>query len=200
MSTVFSIIWSWAFILGLVVGLVGYHTFTRLRCRWLNTHRPLPDGRKRGPGGVSSTVWGALIVGIVVVYVLAQSQQTHDDTVALADRTRQCQQDLINNINRNRDISAENDELSREQRKMFAEIDAASAQWINRLINPPPDIAALDIQDRQRQEYSLVVTRFYYEQTTPLRERIIAIDKRQDELDKARIAVQAQTPSPQCGE
>ncbi|AYD82014.1 membrane protein [Mycobacterium phage Saguaro] len=199
MSNVLSIVWSLPFLIGMVVGIVGQRLYYHLRARHEDKVNPLPDGRKRRVGGISSVWTGGMVAAFVLVYVLAQSQQTHDETVALAERTHQCQADLIASIERSRAISRENDELSMRQRDLLAELEELQAVWLGRIVNPePPEIAALDPNDPRRQSWAIDVTRVYQERSRTLRDEVASITERQAQLAKERAA--NELPGPRCGE
>lgn len=198
MGNVLAIVWSLPFLLGVAAGTVGYHCLAKGRCWWLNRYRPRPDGKPWYAPGVSRTVWGGLIAAGAVLYVLSQAQQTHDETVKLSEETRLCQADLIANITENRKIQRTNDALSVQQRDLFAAIDDAGALWIDRLLNPPGDVAKRDPQDPRRQQYNVDVTRVYYDRVGKYRQQVAAITDEQERLTREQAA--NALPSPHCGE
>lgn len=198
MSNVLEIVWSLPFLLGITAGVLGYHCFAKARCRWRNKHRPRADGKPWRAPGVNRTVWGGLVAAGAVLYVLSQAQQAHDETVALSARTRTCQNALIASIVDNRKISAVNDDLSVRQRDLFSLIDDAGAQWIDRLLNPPADIAALGPQDPRRQQYNIDATRHYFDRVGKYRAEVSKISEQQHVLAEERS--KHLLPDPNCGE
>lgn len=198
MNNVLSIVWSLPFIVGLFVGIVGQRSWCYLKARHDDKVDPLPNGEKRRPGGISRVWLGGLIVAGVMVYILAQGQQTHDDTVALADKTAQCQRDLIASILRGREISQENDELSVKQRDLFAQLEELQGVWLTRLVAPDdPAIAELDNNDPRREHWAIDATIIYNERAAKLRAEVAKIAERQRELADARE--KNELPDPRCG-
>lgn len=197
MNAVLSIVWSLPFIIGMVVGIVGQRLYCRAKARWEDKHHPLPDGRHHVPPPINRVWIGGLIAAGCVAYVLSQAEQTHDDTVALSERTSQCQADLIASIDRGRDISAQNDALSIEQRDLLAKSLDAGSEWVQRLLVLPPELADLDRTDPRVTQYGLDVTRAYYDRIGRYRARINEISDEQNKLAEERA--QNNLPSPRCG-
>lgn len=195
-NAVLELVYSFPFAAGLVAGVVGQRVYCHLVALYADRVHPLPNGKHRRVGAISRQWVGGLIAVLCVGYVLFQSQQTHDQTVALSQATRACQADLIRSIERGRSISAENDKLSVEQRDLLALLDEAGGIWINRLINPPEAIAKLEPDDPRRQAWGIDVTRVYYERATKLRERVNQIRVEQFRLAEERL--RNELPPPNC--
>ncbi|QPX62132.1 membrane protein [Mycobacterium phage Indlovu] len=199
MTNVLNIVWSLPFLIGMAVGIAGQRLYCRMRARHDDRVHPLPDGKKRDPGGINRMWIGGLIAAACVLYVLSQAQQTHDDTVRLSETTRQCQNDLIASIQRGREIQAENDDLSVRQRDLFADLEELQGVWLTRLVQPDnPEIAALDQNDPRRQHWAIDVTIVYNERAAKLRKEVRDITVRQAELAEQRT--KNPLPSPRCGQ
>lgn len=197
MIHILELVYSLPFFLGLIIGICGQRCYVHARVYWLNKTRPRGDGNPHKASGISR-VWAAgLVTAAVLGYVLLQSEQTHQETVGLAKDTQRCQAEFNTALRTRFLIGEQNDKLSREQRALFAEIDEVTGVWINRLINPPPQIAALAINDPRRQAWDLDVTRVYFERTTKIREQVAAVAAQQDGLVQERR--DHPLPEPTCG-
>ncbi|MBV9871733.1 MAG: hypothetical protein JO214_14025 [Frankiaceae bacterium] len=196
MNSFLDTIWSASFGIGFVVGIILQRIYAHTRCHWLNGHRPKSNGSRHKVSPVGRVWVGGLIAVLALTYVVVQADQTHRDTVALAQETRRCQQDLVTNIKRNREITTQNDDLSAEQRALLAKSLDAGSEWVNQLIVLPPDLAKLDRNDPRVQQYGIDVTRAYYDRIGKYRKRIAEINAEQDRLAEQR----AQNPlsSPRC--
>ncbi|AXN53290.1 membrane protein [Mycobacterium phage Thonko] len=190
MQSVLTVIYSLPFLLGFVAGLIGMRAAQETRCRWLERHQPLPDGKRRRVGG--------LIAFGVLGYVLVQVGQTEQHYRDLGNEMRRCQIEFNTSLNKRAEITQENDRLSREQRDLFAELERLQAVWIGRLINLPPELIDLPQADVRVQDYGRTVTRIYQERAETLRGKVDAISKRQAELERERAA--NPLPPPSCGQ
>lgn len=198
MTAVLDIVWSIPFIIGMFVGIIGQRLYCRMAARHADKVDPLPDGSKREPGGISRVWLGGLIAAATLVYILSQGQQTHDDTVALAQRTANCQADLIRSIARGREIGDENDALSVQQRELFAQLEELQGVWLTRLVAPDnAEIAALDQNNPRREAWAIDATIIYNERAAKLRADVRKIADRQAELASQRKM--NELPSPRCG-
>lgn len=196
MSNALAVVYSLPFVAGAVAGAGLMKLYQWHHCRHLDKLHPLPGGRKRRVPGISQQWWGGLVAIAVLGYVLLQVNQTEASYKKLAARIEACQTGLASAINVRADISTQNDALSVQQRDLLTELDDASGTWINRLINPPPDIAALDLNDPRRQAWGFDVTRVYYERATKLRQRISEIREEQSQLAEERN--RRPMPAPSC--
>ncbi|UXE04392.1 membrane protein [Mycobacterium phage Funsized] len=198
MSNAINILWSLPFGIGLIAGAVAMRLYLHLKCRWQNKHHPNPDGTPHKVPPLARQWLGGLIAVAVVVYVLAQGQQTHDRGVALTERFGRCTSDLIVAIDSRGSISAGRDDLSEEQRHIFGEILAATDRLINGVISPPPEIAATPPGSTQRAEWVQRVRADYDTAVNPLLARSAEIDNQVAALRMARE--QSQLPSPRCND
>lgn len=192
---ILSTIYSMAFLIGAVAGAVLMRCAQYGQCKWLDQHHPLPDGRKRRPPVINRSWVGGLMAVGTLGYVLLQVGQTESRYEGLADRLDSCQVGLTDAINARADITSQNDALSVRQRDLLTELDDASGIWINRLINPPADIAALDLRDPRRASWSFDVTRVYYERASKLRAEIATLRAEATRLTEERSAHPLRPPS-----
>lgn len=139
---------------------------------------------------------GGLLGAVVVVYVLALTQQTQDRTVAIATRVGDCQLAFAQAIKDRADITTQDSKLSNNLSDLRNEIDDATGTWINRLLNPPADIAALAINDDRRQAWPRDVTVVYFERTSKLRDQVTAVVAERKRL--ADVRATHPLPDPQC--
>lgn len=192
-----SVIYSLPFVVGALIGILGQRLYCLSRARWLDRQHPLSDGRQHDPGGLNRVWLAGLVTAIVFGYVLLQTEQTHLDTVALSDKTRACQIEFNKALKDRAAITSKNDELSVRQRELLSQLNDASGTWINRLLNPPEDIARLDMNNPRRVAWNVDVTRTYYEWATKLRAETVAIRKEQTQVLAQRNA--NPYPEPTCG-
>lgn len=194
---VLSVVYSLPFVAGAIVGMVGMKLYQRAVCRHLDKLHPLPDGRKRHAPAISRVWIGGLVALLTLGYVLLQVNETEMHYRSLGDEMRRCQVEFNTALIDRASITTENDELSRQQRSLFLELDELQGVWLTRLITPPPDIAALSPTDQRRQDYGITVTRVYNERAAKLRAEAQAIGKRQIELEQERR--ERTYPTPTCG-
>lgn len=182
MDAIYSL-FTWQFAAGFLVGLAIQQAFSALRARWLDRQYPLPGGRHRRGLGVNR-VWAAGAVAVFILgLVMVQTQQTADYQRRLASEVQSCQREFFEALRARSAITTENDRLSREERTAFAD-------WLRELLNPPPDIAALDQDDLRYQQWGLGVTEFYYS-------KIKGAEDQQRENERERSA--SPLPEPTCG-
>ena len=195
MNGVLHTIYSAEFFVGAVSGAAMMKLYQWHHCRHLDKVAPLPGGRRHVPG-VNIPVLGVVLSVLALGYVLFQTQETEERYKGLADRVSSCQAVFQSNIAARSAITAENDRVSILQRDKLSALDALTGQWIDRLLNPPPNIAGLAINDPRRLVWNEDVTRFYYEQTTALRADIENLRIEQDRLAAERAA--HPIPDPSC--
>ena len=197
MTNVLSMVYSLPFIAGGVVGAVVMRLYLRAQCRAADRKHPLPDGKRRRVPGISPVWLGGLITVMVLGYVLLQVGQTEQHYRELGTEMRRCQIEFNAALVARSRITTENDRLSREQRDLLAESVEANALWISRIIDLPPDIAALPEGDPRVTQYGRTVTRIYRERIDRINERIAEISARQVQLAKDRA--DNPLPEPTCG-
>lgn len=198
MNAIIETVFNLSFAVGLVCGIVIQRVYAHARCRWLDKHQPRTDGKRRRVPPLNPVWVGGLVVAVIVAYVLAQGQQTHNDTVALAERTQDCQTDLVIALARRGELSDKRDELSEEQRALFGLIDDATAEWVDKLLNPPANLRGLPSSSPGREEYGIGVTQAYFERTAQYRQRVADINAQVRALSEQRK--QTALPSPRCGQ
>jgi hypothetical protein len=135
-------------------------------------------------------ILGSLFVGI-------QSYQTDRDIRDLTLETQQCYREFATGIEANRKLARENEMLSRQQRTALADTQGALYIWLNKLLNPPPDIALLPTTDQRRRDYNLTISH-EFNQTLSQNSKIIA-DSRAQELVNDEERKQHPLPEPTCG-
>lgn len=165
-------LWSVRFGAGVVVGMVLQRTWCFVRARWLDHKRPLPGGGHRHVPGFSK-VWvvGAMVT-LVMGYYIVETQ-----------RIDNCQAQFGDAVAARSAITAENDNLSRQERSAFA-------NWLRDLLNPPPEIAAQSPDDPDRQLWGLQRSQFWYGQ-------IASLEAQQEANDRERA--NNPIPDPTCG-
>lgn len=178
MSHIISLLWDGRFLAGLFIGIVGYHCFAMGRCRWLNRHRPLPDGQQRRHR-VSQLWVGSIVASLVLLYIIAQSDQR-------ATQAEECYREFTDSIIGYAKISEENDRLSRKHRTLLTEHNNATVDWINKLIYPPPDIASLMPNDTRRQAWNTELTRTYFLHIQGLTRGMATVESQQNDLEQWR--------------
>lgn len=197
MTDALGIVFSLPFLIGMLVGVVAQRGYCWAVAKYQDHTNPLPRGQRHRPAAINR-VWLAGIVTFVVFgYILVQVNQTEEKYRTLARDVAACQREFNEALSKRSAISTENDRLSIEQRELLAEVDTAEAGWINQLINPPSDIAALELDDPRRQAWNIDVTRVYVERTQQLNEQVSRIATRQRELDRERA--DNPLPTPTCG-
>lgn len=197
MGDILEVFYSLPFGLGLLLGVVGQRSYCYWRAWWLNKYRPNPDGTPHHAGGLSMSVLGGFVALAVVGYVLLQVSQTEDRYRQLADSVAACQIEFNDALLDRAKITGRNDELSRDQRNLLAELDELQGVWINRIITPPPEIAALDPTSPRRQAWNYDVTHVYADRSAKLRAKVADITEEQDRLAKERG--DHPLPEPTCG-
>lgn len=214
--SIFTNLWSWSFVAGLVAGFVLNRAWCLAKTCWLDKHRPLPDGRHRSK-------WRAValdrrwLVGLLAVTFLGWSVITTSENAeandrnaaeakAFAERTQRCQSLLIEAIVESRKVTAEidrisvdNDRLSREERQLLADLARYQTEWVGRLVNPPDRIKLLDPVNPVRQQYSLDVTRGFFNRAGEVNRRIEQIHREQDANLASQPAERPDLPDPECG-
>lgn len=198
MSSVLGIIYSLPFVVGALVGAVTMHLYQRYQCRRADQRHPLPNGRKRHPPGLNRVWLGGLLTLVVLGYVLLQVEQTEHHYRELGDEMRRCQVEFHTALVARSAITTENDRLSREQRDLLVDSEQAGAQWISRIINLPPEIAALPDDDPRVQAYGRTITRAYFEQVSEINKRLAEISEHQRQLAQKRA--DNPLPEPSCGQ
>lgn len=196
-------IFSWPFGIGVLIGLSLDRAWRYAYTGWLNQHHPLPDGQKRRPPRFNFTALGVTIAVAVILFSVYKIQDTSNttqriiaDARAFSAQVQDCQRQLIEAIKGGRQVSAENDALSVQQRDLFAAKDDAETNMWRALLTPPdPAIAQLDTADPRRQHYSLDVLARYTKDAADIDRKIRGISDRQTDL----LASRPPLPEPTCG-
>lgn len=197
MTGVLDIVYSLPFVAGMVVGIAGMRFYQWLKCRWEDRHNPLPGGAHHRPAGINRVYLAGLLVLAVVGYILLQTGQTERHYKSLAASVAQCQREFNGALKARSEISNQNDKLSIEQRELLAKSLDAQAEWINRLLILPPDLADLPRTDTRVEQYGLDVTRVFFDRVGKYQKRINEITAEQASLIAQRQA--NPLPEPNCG-
>lgn len=163
MASVVEGLFSWGFVLGLVVGFCLQRGWHMVRAMWLNKHYPLSGGRRRScsPAVDMQRFAAVVMVGVVAWSVYKTSDNANDtsqlaaDAQTVAKQNTDCQNELITAINRSREVTKAVNAESAKQRD-------ALADWLRTLLSPPPEIRALPGDDPARQQWAIGVTTAYF--------------------------------------
>lgn len=176
--TALDIVYSLPFLLGAIVGLVLDRIIKCAEAKWLDKHRPNPDGTKHRPAGYSRTYVAGLAAAMVLGYVMLTMIRTEERYENLAQEVSDCAQ-----------IAAQNDDLSMRMREWFLKRDETESAWLKRLVAPDdPEIATLKLDDPRRQEWGRVVSIIYNEEAAKINAEIRAIQDEQNRLVAERQA------------
>ena len=206
--SIFTNLWSWSFLAGLVAGFVLNRSIALAHTCWLDRHRPLANGRKRSK-------WKALsfdrrwLVGLMAVAFLGWSvittSQNATDVTNLSKRTADCQARLIVAITdsrkvtaENERISADNDRLSKEERQLLADLARYQSEWLGRILDPPADVKALERGSPIRERYNLDVTRGFFNRAGEINRRIDSIHRERAATERDRPTNRPALPDPSC--
>ena len=206
--SIFTNLWSWSFLAGLVAGFVLNRAWCLAKTCWLERHRPLPDGRHRSKWQAISFDRRWLVRLLAVAFLgwsVITTSTNASDVTALSERTRDCQSRLILAIRdsrgvtaENERISAENDRLSQEERELLADLGRYQAEWLGRILDPPAEVKALERGSPVRERYNLDVTRGFFNRAAEVNKRIEAIHAEQDQNERDRPKSRPALPDPEC--
>ncbi|QFG06035.1 hypothetical protein KDW75_gp33 [Mycobacterium phage Mercurio] len=198
--SIFTNLWSWSFLVGLIAGFVLNRAIALVRVCALDKRKPLPDGKRRSK-------WAALsidrrwLVGLIAVAFLGWSVITTSanaeenkalaeenarlsaEAAAFAERVQRCQAALITAIQGSRDVTTQNDRLSIEERRLLADGQRVVMEFAGQLLDPVPP-------DEQRERVRLLFERLAGNQALiDAKER----EQAQNERDRPPL------PAPSCG-
>ena len=197
---------NWSLVIGFVIGFALNRAAAVVKAFVEDRRHPLADGRhrsKRKALAIDQRAIGVLLMlGFIGWSVFATQQNMTNqkaaaaDAKAFAERTQDCQTALIEAIVKSREVSADNDRLSREERALLAELGRRQAGWIGKLLEPPANIKPLEPTDPIRRQYETDVTRAFFVRVGEINTRIDAIHAEQERNDAERPAL----PDPHCGD
>lgn len=164
--------YNWSFAVGAVVGLVGMRIYERQKAKRLDREDPLPGGCKHSISGYSRTWLAGLVTVATIGYVLLTAQSARDQTVALQLNQARCSEQFRDALKARADITNQDSDLSNRISDIRSDIDETTGNWINRLLNPPPEIALLSDEDPRKTSWKVDVTVVYFQRTKALREQI----------------------------
>lgn len=208
---------SWSFVVGLVLGFAASRAWQLVKVCRLDKRRPLPDGKRRSKWRAVSVdprwMAGAIAVAFLGWSVLQTNANANgneriaSEAAATSQRTNDCFGRLIEAIVDSRKvtaandrISADNDRLPREERALLADLARYQAEWLGRILDPPPEVDKLDRADPVRERYVLDVTRGFFNRAGEVNRRIDGIHVEQIENERARPAGRPALPDPQCAD
>lgn len=144
--SIFTNLWSWSFLAGLVAGFVLNRSIALAHTCWLDRHRPLPDGRKRSKWKALSFDRRWLVALLAVAFlgwsVITTSANAEEnarlsaEAAAFAERVQRCQAELIVAISGSRRVTADNDRLSVEERRLLADGQRVVMEFAGQLLDP----------------------------------------------------------------
>lgn len=149
MHILLTIYHSW-FLPGMFLGIIGYRIFDWIKVRELDKVRPLPSGGHRKASGVNRVWVGGLAAVLALGYVVLKTQETQDQTVALTNRFGQCQTEFQTALTERSKIAQQDSDLSNRISDVRSELDRALGVYLDRVINPPAEIAGLPANDPRR--------------------------------------------------
>lgn len=189
LTNLFTVWTALAFMAGVGATVVYY------KCRDMRADRTDPGGAPHHT--TFNRVW---IYGVVAVFFICwigvrtqvtanRVEQQAQITAQLAEETQRCFNELAMILQARAVLVQQNDDLSQEQRK-------AIADWLRELLNPPPEIKAIQISnpnynsDPRYVKWGLDMTQKYYDV-------IAKSQQQQDRNDVARAS--HPIPAPTCG-
>lgn len=197
MIDVLETIYSAPFLVGLLVGVIAERSYSHARARWMDRHHPL-DGCKHHTVSPISPMWVAgLVLAATLGYVLLQTNNTEERYRQLANNMESCQREFNSALAEQAAAMGQDNTLSRQQRKLLAERSQLESEWIESLIDPPPDIAKLPDIDPRRIAWAADVTRIYFGHAAALDKQIDAVSEQQVAMDAERR--NHPLPDPTCG-
>ncbi|QFG10112.1 hypothetical protein PBI_LEMURIA_32 [Mycobacterium phage Lemuria] len=191
--SIFTNFWSWSFLAGLVAGFVLNRSIALAHTCWLDRHRPLPDGRKRSKWKALSFDRRWLVALLAVAFlgwsVITTSANAEEnarlsaEAAAFAERVQRCQAELIVAISGSRRVTADNDRLSVEERRLLADGQRVVMEFAGQLLDP-----ATPEEQRER-------VRRLFERLSGNQALIDAKEAEQAQNERERPAL----PEPFCG-
>ena len=196
MVDLLGVLYSWPFAVGLVAGVAGRRLYCYSRARWLDQHAPLPGGEHHNPGHLNRVWVGGLVAVAIMGYSVLKVQETQDRTLELTHQLAVCNNEFNEALRARSNISTQDNNLSTQISDIRSQIDDSTGNWINRLINPPPDIAGLPAAAERRLEWNHDVTVVYFQRTGHLRDEIAKIVEQRKALQEERA--NSPLPDPRC--
>ncbi len=169
MTSILCLFYNWSFATGLVTGVIFTHIYRLWHCRQLDRMEPQI---KHKPPGVNRMVVAGLITFALMGYILLKAQQTQDITIKTNDRLKTCTVEFQRALKYRSDISAQDVEVSNKISDVRSEQDEALGRFLERRLNPPPEIAAMDVNDPRRVQWKDDITFIYAENQAKLRKKI----------------------------
>lgn len=198
--SIFTNLWSWSFLAGLVAGFVLNRSIALAHTCWLDRHRPLANGRKRSKWKALSfdrrwlvALLAVAFLGWSVITTSANAEENKAlaeenarlsaEAAAFAERAQRCQAELIVAISGSRRVTADNDRLSVEERRLLADGQRVVMEFAGQLLDP-----ATPEEQRER-------VRRLFERLSGNQALIDAKEAEQAQNERERPAL----PEPFCG-
>lgn len=197
MTDVFAVIFSLPFLIGMVCGVAVQRAYCWAVAKYEDHAHPLPNGKHHRPASINRVWLAGIMTFVIVGYILFQVDQTEQSYRTLARNVAACQEEFNEALIKRAGIAAQNDRISIDQRELLARVDTAEAEWVGQLINPPPDIAELALDDPARDAWNITVTRVYVERIDRLNSQVADLAAQQRVLDAQRR--DNPLPEPTCG-
>lgn len=197
MTDVLEIIYSAPFLVGLLIGVIAERSYSHARARWMDRHHPLEGCKHRTVAPISPMWVAGLVLAATLGYVLLQTNNTEERYRQLANNMEICQREFNTALAAQAAVMDQDNTLSRQQRKLLAERSQLESEWIEHLIEPPPNIAKLPGIDPRRIAWAADVTRIYFGHAAALDKQIDAVSEQHVAMDTERRT--HPLPDPTCG-
>lgn len=183
-----NIVYSWSTLMGAAGGFILQRLWRYAEAEYGNRHHPRPDGGKYYAGGVN-TVWLAGLVGVLTVgYVLMSAEHARVASVEVANRVSDCQVEFQGALTMRAEIAAQDSDLGNQISDLRTQQDEAWALMMSRILNPPPDIAKLDVNDPRRLAWKTDVQYVWTDWSTKIRAKIVDLTNQRKDLADKRAA------------
>lgn len=190
-------VYSVAFWSGAFCGSVFWLAYCRAKARYLDLHRPLPDGQRHTVGRMSRQWLAGLCAALSLGYVLMATEKASNHTSLLESSVGTCWTETYQHTREQIRINAENDQISRQQQQLQRDYDRATSDWLEQLLAPPGDLANMDTNSPQRRAWGLAVTADYQNKINDLGARFDQLAAQRAQLDQQRA--QHPLPEERCG-
>lgn len=167
-----NILYSWSTILGGIGGLILQRFYCYVEAEYGNRHHPLPGGRRYYVRGLNLVMLSGLVATLTVGYVLVAATRAQYAADTTRDQLKSCQAEFQGALTLRADITSEDADLANQISDLRIRQDDALAQLMDRILNPPPEIAALDVNHPRRLAWKADAQYAWTEWTSKLRAQI----------------------------
>jgi hypothetical protein len=178
-----------------VLGVIAVYAWNCVKARFLNRRNGISSQPSFGRRGMMLLAVAFIIFGSISVAV--QTEKTHNEVRAISMETEKCYRQFSEALNARSAISQENEKLSRIQRAALADNQVALKTWLDQLLSPPAEIAALPPNSPPRRDWGISVTNKLNE-TMAVNNRIITESNNQ-QLANDKEREEHPLPQPTCG-